>query len=118
MRSLNIIEYSNKNRVLTIISQNYQYEFNAIFSAYRKLSSFVFHKTNFNSYSYNQVPFVIKIFQLPTEISSWLTCMLLNLLQKELYKLMLNSFYGRFALHTNFTHHYFCRTLAEKFRPE
>jgi len=36
-----------------------------------------------------------------------------NSAQKELYKLMLNSFYGRFALHTNFTHHYFCRTLAE-----
>lgn len=33
--------------------------------------------------------------------------------QKELYKNMLNSFYGRFALHTNFTHHYFCRNLQE-----
>jgi hypothetical protein len=36
-----------------------------------------------------------------------------NPAQKELFKLMLNSFYGRFALHTNFTHHYFCRSLQE-----
>jgi hypothetical protein len=36
-----------------------------------------------------------------------------NPAQKQLYKEMLNSFYGRFALHTNFTHHYFCRNLHE-----
>ena len=36
-----------------------------------------------------------------------------NSAQKELFKMMLNSFYGRFALHTNFTHHYFCRSLQE-----
>ena len=36
-----------------------------------------------------------------------------NPAQKEFFKLMLNSFYGRFALHTNFTHHYFCRSLQE-----
>jgi hypothetical protein len=36
-----------------------------------------------------------------------------NSAQKQLYKEMLNSFYGRFALHTNFTKHYFCRNIYE-----
>lgn len=36
-----------------------------------------------------------------------------NSAQKQLYKEMLNSFYGRFALHTNFTKHFFCRNLYE-----
>jgi len=36
-----------------------------------------------------------------------------NPAQKQLYKEMLNSFYGRFALHTNFTKHIFCRSLYE-----
>lgn len=36
-----------------------------------------------------------------------------NPAQKQLYKEMLNSFYGRFALHTNFSKHFFCRNLAE-----
>jgi hypothetical protein len=40
-------------------------------------------------------------------------CITENPAQKELFKVMLNSFYGRFALHTNFTHHYFCRSLHE-----
>jgi len=33
--------------------------------------------------------------------------------QKQLYKDMMNSFFGRFALHTNFTKHYFCRNIHE-----
>ena len=37
----------------------------------------------------------------------------LNLAQKQLFKDMMNSFFGRFALHTNYTHHYFCRNLFE-----
>lgn len=37
----------------------------------------------------------------------------LNQAQRQLYKDMMNSFFGRFALHTNFTHHYFCRNLFE-----
>lgn len=36
-----------------------------------------------------------------------------NSAQKQLFKNMLNSFYGRFALHTNFTKHYFCRNIYE-----
>ena len=36
-----------------------------------------------------------------------------NSSQKQLYKEMLNSFYGRFALHTNFTKHIFCRNSFE-----
>jgi len=36
-----------------------------------------------------------------------------NLSQKQLYKDMMNSFFGRFALHTNFTKHYFCRNMRE-----
>jgi hypothetical protein len=36
-----------------------------------------------------------------------------NPAQKQLYKDMLNSFFGRFALHTNFTQHHFCKTLQD-----
>lgn len=36
-----------------------------------------------------------------------------NSAQKQLFKDMMNSFFGRFALHSNFTHHYFCRNLFE-----
>ena len=36
-----------------------------------------------------------------------------NPAQKQLFKDMMNSFFGRFALHSNFTHHYFCRNLFE-----
>lgn len=36
-----------------------------------------------------------------------------NPAQKQLYKDMMNSFFGKFAMHTNFTKHYFCRNMHE-----
>jgi DNA polymerase elongation subunit (family B) len=36
-----------------------------------------------------------------------------NPAQKQLFKDMMNSFFGRFALHTNYSHHYFCRNIHQ-----
>ena len=50
---------------------------------------------------------------LPQNLAIQNTPYLSNPAQKQLYKDMMNSFFGRFALHTNFKHHYFCRNLFE-----
>ena len=50
---------------------------------------------------------------LPLELSIKNQMYLSNPAQKQLYKDMMNSFFGRFAMHTNFRHHYFCRNLFE-----
>lgn len=36
-----------------------------------------------------------------------------NSAQKQLFKDMMNTFFGRFAQHTNYTKHYFCRNIHE-----
>ena len=50
---------------------------------------------------------------LPLNLSIQNTSYVCNPAQKQLYKDMMNSFFGRFALHTNFKHHYFCRNLFD-----